>query len=72
MGLIYSQLQLLSVKELDSGGARRISEDIQEQTNRLDDLLSSVTEVYSIEGSAPDSTSVGTIGRGQLDAATGA
>lgn len=49
MGRIYSQLQLLAVKELDSARARGISEEIREQTRRLDDMLSAVSEVYAGE-----------------------
>jgi hypothetical protein len=72
MGLIYSQLQLLSVKELDKGSARRISEDIQEQTERLDDMLLSVGEVYSLEQSILENPGPGATARGRQDAAAGA
>lgn len=76
MGLIYSQLQMLSAKELDSASARRISEDIQEQTNRLGDLLSSVSEVYTQPESQADalpeeSYAATRVSSEGLDAATG-
>jgi hypothetical protein len=76
MGLIYSQLQLLAVKELDNDSARRISEDIQEQTNRLDDLLSSVSEVYAPgeivgEAEAGQGSDDAPVAKPRLDAAAG-
>ncbi|RME47460.1 MAG: hypothetical protein D6796_07660 [Caldilineae bacterium] len=50
MGSIYSQVQLLSASTLQSSRARRLSEDIDEQTNRLNDLLSAMQEVYGASG----------------------
>ncbi|OQY31007.1 MAG: hypothetical protein B6243_09190 [Anaerolineaceae bacterium 4572_5.2] len=47
MGTIYSQLQLFSAKEIDSSRARRLSDDIDEEGNRLDDLLAAMDEVYN-------------------------
>ncbi|MEM7342877.1 MAG: protein kinase [Chloroflexota bacterium] len=46
IGTIYSQLQILGAKEIDSSRADRLSEDIGEQANRLSDLLSAMDEVY--------------------------
>lgn len=46
IGSIYSQLQLLEAKDIDSGRAERLSGDIDEQANRLGDLLSAMDEVY--------------------------
>ncbi len=47
LGTVYSQLQLLGVKDIDSGRAQRLRQDIGEQVNQLHDLVSSVDEVYA-------------------------
>lgn len=47
IGTIYSQLQLLGAKDLDSSRAGRLSAGIEEQVNRLGDLLSAMDDVYS-------------------------
>ncbi len=46
MGTLYSQLQLLKAKDIDSQQAHRLTTDLAEQVNNLDDLLSAVDEVY--------------------------
>ena len=46
IGAIYSQLQLLGAKGIDSQRASRLSEDIDEQVHRLDDLLEAMDDVY--------------------------
>ncbi len=46
IGAIYSQLQLLGAKEVDSSRARRLSADVNEQANRLEDILSAMDDVY--------------------------
>jgi hypothetical protein len=50
IGAIYSRLQLLDAKEIDSNRAKRLSADIEEQANRLSDLLSAMDEVYESSG----------------------
>ena len=47
LGTVYSQLLLVGVKDIDSGRARRLREDISEQVNQLHDLVASVDEVYA-------------------------
>ncbi len=47
LGTVYSQLLLIGVKDIDSGRARRLREDISEQVHQLHDLVSSVDEVYA-------------------------
>lgn len=47
LGTVYSQLLLVGVKDIDSGRAQRLREDISEQVNQLHDLVSSVDEVYA-------------------------
>lgn len=51
IGAIYSQVQLLDAKEIDSHRASRLSADIDEQANRLGDLLHAMDDVYQ---SAPN------------------
>jgi hypothetical protein len=46
IGTIYSRLQLLDAKDIDSNRVNRLSEDIEEQAGRLGDLLSAMDEVY--------------------------
>jgi len=46
MGTIYSQLLLVGVKDVDSGRAQRLREDISEQVKQLHDVVSSMDEVY--------------------------
>ncbi len=50
IGTIYSQLQLLGAKEIDSNRADRLSADVDEQVNRLGDLLSAMEDVYDMRG----------------------
>jgi hypothetical protein len=47
LGTVYSQLLLIGVKDIDSGRAQRLREDITEQVTSLHDLVSSVDEVYA-------------------------
>ncbi len=47
LGTVYSQLLLVGVKDIDSGRARRLRQDIGEQVNQLHDLVSSLDEVYA-------------------------
>jgi hypothetical protein len=46
MGTIYSQLLIVGVKDIDSGRAQRLREDIGEQVKQLHDVVSSMDEVY--------------------------
>jgi len=46
MGTIYSQLLIVGVKDIDSGRAQRLREDISEQVKQLHDVVSSMDEVY--------------------------
>ncbi|MCA9008055.1 MAG: hypothetical protein KDA70_22505, partial [Planctomycetaceae bacterium] len=47
LGTVYSQVQLIDAQSVDSGRAERLRSDIQEQVARLDDLVSSLNEVYN-------------------------
>jgi serine/threonine protein kinase len=46
IGAIYSQLQLLGAKDIDSQRASRLSADVEEQNQHLNDLLAAMEEVY--------------------------
>ncbi|MFZ6027171.1 MAG: hypothetical protein ACOYYS_05580 [Chloroflexota bacterium] len=46
LATINSQVQLIEAQDADSGRSQRITGDIQEQVNRLNDLVSSINEVY--------------------------
>lgn len=46
LGTVYSQFQLVRAQRMDSAGARHLSEDIHDQVQRLQDLLTSMDEVY--------------------------
>ena len=49
MGTIYSQMQMLQAMEIDSGRARQIAADIDDQVAGLSELLSAMAEVYGGE-----------------------
>jgi hypothetical protein len=46
IGTIYSQMQLLDIKKIDHHRAKRLSADIEEQADNLNDLLLAMDEVY--------------------------
>ncbi len=52
LATVYSQLQLISAQDINSGRAERLRADIQEQVKRLNDLVTSINVVYdySTEG----------------------
>jgi hypothetical protein len=47
LGTVYSQLLLLGTKDVDSGRAQRLRDNIGEQVDQLHDLVNSVDEVYA-------------------------
>ena len=56
LGTVYSQLLLISAKDIDSGRAQRLREDIAEQVAALQSLQETLDEVYgssAIETSPP-------------------
>lgn len=54
MGTIYSQVQVLNAMDIDSATASRIADEIDVEVNRLNDLLSALSEVNaSAEESVP-------------------
>jgi len=52
LGTVYSQILLIGAREVDSGRAQRLREDIRQQVASLQDMLDSINEVYDyrVEG----------------------
>jgi len=46
LATVYSQVQLVDAQDVDSSRSERLQADIQEQVSRLNDLVSSISEVY--------------------------
>ena len=46
LATVYSQVQLIDAQSINSGRAERLNQDIQEQVARLNDLVTSINEVY--------------------------
>jgi hypothetical protein len=52
LGTIYSQTMLVDAKDIDSGRALRLRQEIAEEVTELHDILLAMDEVYSAEGAA--------------------
>lgn len=50
LGTVYSQIQLIGAKDVDSGRAQRLREDIAEQVKQLQDIVDRMDEVYRTSG----------------------
>jgi len=50
LATVYSQVQLISAQDIESGRSDRLRQDIQDQIARLNDLVSSINEVYDYQG----------------------
>lgn len=48
LGTVYSQTLLVEAKDIDSGKAKRLRQDISEQVVELEDLLTAMDEVYKV------------------------
>ncbi len=46
LGTVYSQILLIGVKDVDSGRAQRLRDDIAEEVERLQDVVTAMDEVY--------------------------
>jgi hypothetical protein len=46
MGTVYSQVMILGVRDVASGGAQRLQQDIQDQVLALQDVVRGMDEVY--------------------------
>lgn len=47
MGTVYAQMQLVGAKDIDSGRAQRLRQDIAEQVNSLHDVVEAMDQVYT-------------------------
>ena len=47
LGTIYSQTMLVGAKDIDSGRAKRLQQDIAAEVTELDDVLIAMDEVYA-------------------------
>ncbi|RMH00716.1 MAG: hypothetical protein D6706_03320 [Chloroflexi bacterium] len=52
LATIYSQTLLVDAKDIDSGRARRLRQEITEEVHELNDVLSAMDEVYTAENAA--------------------
>ncbi|MDH5507363.1 MAG: hypothetical protein OEZ02_09090 [Anaerolineae bacterium] len=48
LATVDSQIRLIAAQDVDRGRSDRLSEEIQEQVNRLGDLIDSIQEVYEV------------------------
>lgn len=49
LGTIYPQIQLIGARDVDSTRTQRLQADIADQVHTLDDLISSINEVYNVD-----------------------
>ena len=49
MGTIYSQTMLFGAKDIDSGRAQRLRQEIADEVTELGDILVAMDEVYSTQ-----------------------
>lgn len=47
LATVYSQVQLVDAQDIASGQTERLRADIQDQVNRLNDLVASINDVYN-------------------------
>ena len=52
MGTVYAQVQLIGAKDIDSGRAQRLREDIADQMHSLSDVAQAMDEVYLSSGTS--------------------
>lgn len=50
LGTIYSQTMLVGAKDIDSGRAKRLRQEISEEVQQLDNILVAMDEVYASSG----------------------
>jgi hypothetical protein len=50
LGTIYSQTMLVGAKDIDSGRAKRLRQEISEEVQELDNILLAMDEVYASSG----------------------
>jgi hypothetical protein len=49
LGTLYSQTMLVGAKDIDSGRARRLRQEIAEEVEELNDVLLAMDEVYAVQ-----------------------
>lgn len=49
LATVYSQVRLVDAQDIASGQTERLRADIQEQVNRLNDLVASINDVYNYQ-----------------------
>jgi len=49
LGTIYPQIQLIGARDVDSSRTQRLQADISDQVNTLNDMVSSINEVYAYD-----------------------
>ena len=47
LGTIYSQTMLVGAKDIDSGRAKRLQQDINDEVQEIDHILLAMDEVYA-------------------------
>ena len=47
LGTVYSQFQLIFAQKLGGSDAQRLTEGIREQVQRLQDIITTMSEVYA-------------------------
>jgi hypothetical protein len=52
MGTVYAQVQLIDAKDIDSGRAQRLQQDIADQIQSLSDVRQAMDEVYLSSGAS--------------------
>lgn len=52
LGTIYSQTMLVDAKDIDSGNARRLRQEIKDEVGELNDMLLAMDEVYTADSAA--------------------
>jgi hypothetical protein len=52
MGTAYAQIQLIGAKDIDSGRAKRLRQDIAEQIHSLNDVAQAMDDVYLSSGAS--------------------
>jgi len=50
MGTVYAQMQLIGAKDIDSGRAQRLRENIADEVHSLQDVVEAMDEVYLARG----------------------
>jgi NADH dehydrogenase FAD-containing subunit len=46
MGTVYSQIMILSARDVASGRAQRLQQDVKDQVQALQDVVTTMDEVY--------------------------